>query len=92
MLSQEEIERKLMEQMNEKFQLKEMQLRQELARKVCIYMYMYVYSLILMKLSYHYWHRSLTHNHGWSHIQPRQLSCLGSLQYIQYVHCMHAGD
>ena len=43
-LSQEEIERRLMEQMNEKFQITEQLLRQELARKVqCMYVYIHVH-------------------------------------------------
>lgn len=41
-LSQEEIERKLMEQMNEKFQLTEMQLRKELAKKVQVHLHVHV--------------------------------------------------
>ena len=41
-----------MEQMNEKFQLTEMQLRKELAKKVQVHLhvYMYMYSFLILKL------------------------------------------
>ena len=53
-LSQEEIERRLMEQMNEKFQITEQLLRQELARKVqCMYIYMYMYVYVYVYIHVH---------------------------------------